>query len=94
MIENLFVHEKIGHSKISDLRELGTQFFGKSTKKKKKYSARAIFHRLVWEDLISDSTSYRIDFNTTPFLSRLVMKAEPGLGGMFQKRVQKKRKEM
>lgn len=54
------------------------------------YSARAIVEGMRWDSLISDSdVEYKINDHCVPFLSRLVMAANPRLAGMFSCRGKK-----
>ena len=57
---------------------------------RKYYSARTIWERIRFETDVTEKAFggavLKINNNYAPFMSRLVMKAEPGLEGMFQKR--------
>lgn len=60
----------------------------RSSRARKYYSARAIWERIRWETIIGDKPygHYKLADRNMPFVSWLVMKAEPELAGMFQKK--------
>lgn len=50
----------------------------------KRYSSRAIWQRLRWDSMISDSsTRFKLANENSPFIARLTMLAEPEMAGMF-----------
>lgn len=54
------------------------------------YSARAIWERLRWDTMVSDTGKlFKLSDLNMPFVSWLSMEAEPDLAGMFQKRKNK-----
>jgi len=63
----------------------------KRRSKRKYHSARAIWERLRWNSMLTDKPEgdFKINNNNAPFVSRLIMKAEPELGGMFNVRGKK-----
>ena len=57
----------------------------KESKRRDYYSAYAIRERLRWDSMISEiGTEYKLSNNMTPFLSRLIMKMDNRLNGMFK----------
>ena len=54
------------------------------------YSARAIWHRLRWESMVSDKPEahLKISDHNSPYVARLVMVAEPQLKNMFRRKSQ------
>jgi len=65
--------------------------FGKYAKQLKQkgnreyYSAYCIRERLRWDSMVSEvGTEYKISNNNTPFISRLIMRMDPELRGMFR----------
>jgi hypothetical protein len=61
----------------------------KEVRHREYYSARTIWEVLRWETLMADNPDghYKMSDLNMPFISWLVMEAEPELTGMFRKRV-------
>lgn len=58
--------------------------------KRKNYSARAIYQRLRWDSLFSDSSEeYKITNNSSSYVARLLMLSQPEFSGMFTLRSKK-----
>lgn len=62
----------------------------KEVRDSKYYSARMIWERIRWETMLAEESKsgavLKLNNNYAPFMARLVMKANPELEGMFQKR--------
>jgi len=57
----------------------------KDSGRREYYSVYAIRERLRWDSMISEvGTEYKLSNNMTPFLSRLIMKMDNRLAGMFR----------
>lgn len=63
----------------------------RTVRNRRYYSTRTIWEYIRWQTIMTDKTEqhYKLNNNTAPFVSWLVMKAEPGLDGMFVKRKKK-----
>ena len=62
----------------------------KIAQKREYYSARTIWERIRWQTHVVEKARggavLKVNNNYAPFMARLVMRAEPELEGMFQKR--------
>jgi len=82
------------HKNHPEIYDLFVKFTNMATQRKKYYSAKAIFHRIRWESMISSDThqllgDYKIDDGWISHYARMFMDDFPQHQGFFQTRDRK-----
>ena len=74
------------HKNNPEIYNLFVKFTNMATQRKKYYSAKAIFHRIRWESMISGEGDYKIDDGWISHYARKFMDDFPQHSGFFQTR--------
>ena len=74
------------HKSNPEIYNLFVKFTNMATQRKKYYSAKAIFHRIRWESMISGEGDYKIDDGWISHYARKFMDDFPQHSGFFQTR--------
>ncbi len=74
------------HKNNPEIYNLFVKFTNMATQRKKYYSAKAIFHRIRWESMISGEGDYKIDDGWISHYARKFMDDFPQHLGFFQTR--------
>ena len=74
------------HKNHPEIYNLFVKFTNMATQRKKYYSAKAIFHRIRWESMISGEGDYKIDDGWISHYARKFMDDFPQHSGFFQTR--------
>ena len=74
------------HKSNPEIYNLFVKFTNMATQRKKYYSAKAIFHRIRWETMISGEGDYKIDDGWISHYARKFMDDFPQHSGFFQTR--------
>ena len=74
------------HKNHPEIYDLFVKFTNMATQRKKYYSAKAIFHRIRWETMISGEGDYKIDDGWISHYARKFMDDFPQHSGFFQTR--------
>ena len=74
------------HTNNPEIYNLFVKFTKMATKHKKYYSAKAIFHRIRWETMVSGEGDYKIDDGWISHYARKFMYDFPQHSGFFQTR--------
>ena len=74
------------HKSNPEIYNLFVKFTNMATQRKKYYSAKAIFHRIRWETMISGEGDYKIDDGWISHYARKFMDDFPQHLGFFQTR--------
>jgi hypothetical protein len=74
------------HKNNPEIYTLFVKFTNMATQRKKYYSAKAIFHRIRWESMISGEGDYKIDDGWISHYARKFMDDFPQHSGFFQTR--------
>jgi len=74
------------HKNNPKIYTLFVKFTNMATQRKKYYSAKAIFHRIRWESMISGEGDYKIDDGWISHYARKFMDDFPQHSGFFQTR--------
>ena len=77
------------HKNHPEIYSLFVKFTNMATQRKKYYSAKAIFHRIRWETMISGEGDYKIDDGWISHYARKFMDDFPQHRGFFQTRDRK-----
>ena len=77
------------HKNHPEIYDLFVKFTNMATQRKKYYSAKAIFHRIRWETMISGEGDYKIDDGWISHYARKFMDDFPQHQGFFQTRDRK-----
>jgi len=77
------------HKNHPEIYDLFVKFTNMATQRKKYYSAKAIFHRIRWETMISGEGDYKIDDGWISHYARKFMDDFPQHRGFFQTRDRK-----
>jgi len=77
------------HKNHPEIYNLFVKFTNMATQRKKYYSAKAIFHRIRWESMISGEGDYKIDDGWISHYARKFMDDFPQHSGFFQTRDRK-----
>ena len=77
------------HKNHPEIYDLFVKFTNMATQRKKYYSAKAIFHRIRWETMISGEGDYKIDDGWISHYARKFMDDFPQHSGFFQTRDRK-----
>ena len=72
------------HKNHPEIYDLFVKFTNMATQRKKYYSAKAIFHRIRWETMISGEGDYKIDDGWISHYARKFMDDYPQHSGFFQ----------
>ena len=74
------------HKNHPEIYDLFVKFTNMATQRKKYYSAKAIFHRIRWETMITGEGDYKIDDGWISHYARKFMDDFPQHSGFFQTR--------
>jgi len=77
------------HSKDPVIYEMFKKFANIATQHRDYYSAKAIFHRIRWETMVSGEGDYKIDDGWIAHYARKFMTEYPEHDGFFQTRRRK-----
>jgi hypothetical protein len=75
--------------KHPEIYELFVKFTKQAASIKNRYSAKAIFHRLRWETMVSGDGEYKIDDGWISHYARKFISEYPELEGFFETRNRK-----
>lgn len=78
------------HNAHPEIYELFTKWALQAARKRPRYSARSIFHRMRWESDIEEvDTGFKLDAGWISHYARLFMKDHPEHSTLFEKRTRK-----
>jgi len=80
---------EVFHSEHPEIYSQFCKFAKQAAQFKKKYSAKAIFHRVRWETMVTGEGDYKIDDGWISHYARKFLEDHPQHTGFFETRVRK-----
>lgn len=78
---------EVYHNKHPEIYDMFVKFAKIATQHKEYYSAKAIFHRIRWETMVTGTGDYKIDDGWISHYARKFMKDYPEHDGFFKTRL-------